>query len=163
LLRFHGELRTTTGLFSVYSEQSPYFVVRPGNPGEYRDVDGIADLADNFDQVALVVDWLDACRITISPRCSISMRMMRRSNAAAAKQRSAKAAPNSNPTGSRASMRLRPPRRAGEVTPTAEGVVLDYLSNEGKPVRIVFGFTHDGKIRQTSCAPARASFAAAGG
>jgi len=25
-------------------------------------MDGIADLADDFDQIALVVDWLDACR-----------------------------------------------------------------------------------------------------
>ena len=25
-------------------------------------MDGIANLADGFDQVALVVDWLDACR-----------------------------------------------------------------------------------------------------
>ena len=32
-------------------------------PGtKYCDVDGMADLADDFDQIALVVDWLDACR-----------------------------------------------------------------------------------------------------
>ena len=41
-----------------------------------------------------------------------------------------------------------------EITPTAEGVVLDYLSHEGKPVRIAFTFSPDGKIQQTACAPA---------
>ena len=41
-----------------------------------------------------------------------------------------------------------------EITPTADGVVLDYLSHEGKPVRIAFTFAPDGKIRQTACAPA---------
>ena len=28
-----------------------------------------------------------------------------------------------------------------EITPTADGVVLDYLGHEGKPVRIAFTFT----------------------
>jgi hypothetical protein len=32
--------------------------------------------------------------------------------------------------------------------------VLDYLSYEGKPVRIAFTFTPDGRIWQTACAPA---------
>jgi hypothetical protein len=41
-----------------------------------------------------------------------------------------------------------------EITPTADSVVLDSLSYEGKPVRIAFAFTPDGKIRQSACAPA---------
>ena len=41
-----------------------------------------------------------------------------------------------------------------EVTPTGEGVVLDYLSHEGKPVRILFTFSRDAKIQRTACAPA---------
>jgi hypothetical protein len=44
-----------------------------------------------------------------------------------------------------------------EITPTAEGVVLDYLSHEGKPVRIAFRFTTDGKILRSDCQPAPAS------
>ncbi|WP_442894716.1 nuclear transport factor 2 family protein [Bradyrhizobium sp. AZCC 1610] len=40
-----------------------------------------------------------------------------------------------------------------EITPTAEGVVLDYLSNEGEPVRIAFIFSRDGKIQRAACAP----------
>jgi hypothetical protein len=41
-----------------------------------------------------------------------------------------------------------------EITPTADSVVLDSLSYEGKPVRIAFTFTPDGRIRQTACTPA---------
>lgn len=41
-----------------------------------------------------------------------------------------------------------------EITPTAKGIELDYLSHEGKPIHIVFTFSAEGKIRQTSCAPA---------
>lgn len=40
-----------------------------------------------------------------------------------------------------------------EITPTIEGVELDYLSHDGTPVRIAFTFSADGKIRQTRCAP----------
>ena len=131
---------------------------------KYRDVDGIADLADNFDQVALVVDWLDACR-----NHDLSALLDLYANDATlecgcgeAKVREGRAELESywQPR-----LDALAPTAFGleEVTPTAEGVVLDYLSNEGKPVRIVFGFTHDGKIRQTSCAPARACLAAAGG
>jgi hypothetical protein len=32
--------------------------------------------------------------------------------------------------------------------------VLDYLSHEGKPVRILFTFSRDAKIQRTACAPA---------
>jgi hypothetical protein len=40
--------------------------------------------------------------------------------------------------------------------------VLDYLSHEGKPVRIAFSFTPDARIKGTSCAPAGQTQAAAG-
>jgi hypothetical protein len=51
-----------------------------------------------------------------------------------------------------------------EITPTAEGVVLDYLSHEGKPVRIMFTFSRDARIQRTACAPAgQASCQAAAG
>jgi len=41
-----------------------------------------------------------------------------------------------------------------EITPTSEGVVLDYLSHEGEPIRIAFTFSRDAKILRTACAPA---------
>ena len=40
-----------------------------------------------------------------------------------------------------------------EIQPTPDGVQLDYMSHEGLPVRMIFGFTADGKILQTHCAP----------
>ena len=131
---------------------------------KYIDVDGIADLADDFDQIALVVDWLDACRnrdlaalldlYADDAKLECECGEVRVSEGRAELE-----------TYWRPRLNGLVPTAFGleEVTPTAEGVVLEYLSNEGKPVRIVFGFTRDGKIRQTSCAPARASFAAAGG
>ena len=117
-------------------------------------MDGIADLADDFDSVALVVDWLDACRnrdlaalldlyaddATLECQCGGS------------KVSEGRAALESywRP-------RLDPlaPTAFGleEITPTAEGVVLDYLDNEGEPVRIAFAFTADGKIRRNDCQP----------
>jgi hypothetical protein len=40
-----------------------------------------------------------------------------------------------------------------DITPTADGVVLDYLDHEGEPLRIVFTFSRDAKILRTACAP----------
>jgi len=40
-----------------------------------------------------------------------------------------------------------------EITPTTEGVVLDYLSHESKPVRILFTFSRDARIQRTACLP----------
>jgi hypothetical protein len=40
-----------------------------------------------------------------------------------------------------------------EITPEIDGVVLDYRSYDGKPVRIHFGFDQLGKIVQTRCGP----------
>ena len=76
-------------------------------------------------------------------------------NASAARSGSAKAAPNSNSYW-RPRLNGLVPTAFGleEITPTAEGVVLDYLSHEGKPVRILFTFSRDAKIQRTACAPA---------
>ena len=40
-----------------------------------------------------------------------------------------------------------------EISPTAAGVVLDYLSHEGAPVRIAFTFSRDARIQRTACLP----------
>ena len=115
----------------------------------------MADLADDFDQVALVVDWLDACRnrdlaalldlyaddATFECGCGeVGLREGRAELEAYWRPRLDALAPTAF--------------GLEEITPTADGVVLDYLSYEGKPVRIAFTFTPDGKIRQTACAPA---------
>jgi hypothetical protein len=40
-----------------------------------------------------------------------------------------------------------------EIAPTTEGVVLDYLSHEGEPVRMAFAFSRDAKIQRAACLP----------
>jgi hypothetical protein len=39
------------------------------------------------------------------------------------------------------------------MTPTSDGVQVDYQSFEGKPVRMHFGFTPSGKIAHANCSP----------
>jgi hypothetical protein len=41
----------------------------------------------------------------------------------------------------------------GDMTPTGDGVQVDYQNCEGKPVRIHFRFTLSGKIAHTNCRP----------
>ena len=109
----------------------------------------------HFDKMALVVDWLDACRnqdlagvldcfaedasldcaceaMSISGRAGLSAYWQPRLNGFA-------------------------PKAFGieEITPHADGVLLDYLNSEGKPVRIVFDFDADGRIAHMRCEPAR--------
>jgi hypothetical protein len=119
------------------------------------DVDGLVELADDFDQMALVVDWLDACRnrnlttlldlyaddATLECRCG------------AVKVSKGRAALE---TYWRPRLEVFAPTafKLEEITPTTEGVVLDYLSHEGKLVRIAFTFSHDAKIQRTVCGPA---------
>ncbi|MCA6125820.1 nuclear transport factor 2 family protein [Bradyrhizobium sp. WSM 1704] len=40
-----------------------------------------------------------------------------------------------------------------EISPGSDGVVLDYLSFEGRPVRITFAFDAQGRISHMRCAP----------
>ena len=118
-------------------------------------MDGIADLADDFDQIALVVDWLDACRkrdlaalldlyaddATLECQCG------------GGKVSEGRAELESY---WRPRLDALAPTAFGleEITPTSEGVVLDYLSHEGEPVRIAFTFSRDARILHTACAPA---------
>jgi len=118
-------------------------------------VDGIADLADDFDQIALVVDWLDACRkrdlaalldlyaddATLECQCGGGKVSEGRAELESYwRPRLGALAPNAF--------------GLEEITPTTEGVVLDYLSHEGEPVRTAFTFSRDAKIQRTACAPA---------
>jgi len=115
---------------------------------------GRSGLSKDFDQIAIVVDWLDACRARdlealldlysqdASLECACNDRKIFQGRADLASY-------------------WRP--RLGDFSPTAfgldeialadEGVVLDCISFEGKPVRIFFTFDDDGKILRTLCEP----------
>src|SRR5689334_21698821 len=113
----------------------------------------MSNMSEDFDAVAVVVDWLDACRrrdlaalldlygseggldcacdgIAIHGRSALEAYWRPRLDAFV-------------------------PTAFGleEIAPTADGVVLDYSNFEGKPVRIVFNFAPGGKIGKTRCGP----------
>jgi ketosteroid isomerase-like protein len=120
----------------------------------FGDVDGLADLADDFDQIALVVDWLDACRnrdlAALLDLYADDARLECQCGEVKVSEGRAELESYWRPRfGALA------PTAFGleEITPTAEGVVLDYLSHEGKLVRIAFTFSRDAKILRTACAP----------
>ena len=109
----------------------------------------------DFDPIALVVDWLDACRsrdlaglldlyagdATLECRCGgLSVNEGRAELEAYWRPRLDTVAPTAF--------------GLEEITPTADGVLLDYLDRLGGPVRIAFSFTADGKIRRSDCLPA---------
>ena len=118
----------------------------------------MSNMPDDFDPVAVVVDWLDACR--------------RRDLAALLDLYGGEAGLECACDGidihGRSALEAywRPrldafvPTAFGleEIAPTPDGVVLDYSSFDGKPVRIVFNFSPGGKIRQTSCGPSDRPF-----
>ena len=116
---------------------------------------GMADLADNFDQIALVVDWLDACR-----KRDLTTLLDLYADDAALECRCGEAKVSKGRAELESYWRPRldalAPTAFGleEITPTSEGVVLDYLSHEGEPVRIAFIFSRDARILRTACAPA---------
>jgi ketosteroid isomerase-like protein len=117
-------------------------------------VDGIADLADDFDQVAVVVDWLDACRnrdlTALLDLYADNAKLECQCGEVEVSQGRAELESYWRPR-----LTTLAPSAFGleDITPAAGSVVLDYLSHEGKPVRIAFAFTRDGKIQRTSCAP----------
>jgi hypothetical protein len=108
---------------------------------------------NNFDQIAVVVDWLDACRRgdldallnLYAPEASLECQC----DGATVSEGRARLASYWGPRlGGFA------PNAFGleEIQPTPDGVQLDYMSHEGLPVRMVFSFTGDGKILRTHCA-----------
>ena len=123
----------------------------------------MADLADDFDQVAVVVDWLDACR-----NRDLAALLELYSEDATFECGCGEVKLHEGRTELESYWRSRldalAPTAFGleEIMPTAESVALDYLSYEGKPVRIAFTFTSDGKIRHTACAPASPAMEVAG-
>ena len=121
-------------------------------------MDGTVELADDFDQIALVVDWLDACRnrdlATLLDLYADDARFECQCGGVKVSEGRVELESYWRPR-----LDALAPNAFGleEITPTAEGVVLDYLNHEGESVRIVFSFTADGKIRRSDCRPAPAS------
>jgi ketosteroid isomerase-like protein len=117
-------------------------------------VDGIADLADDFDQIALVVDWLDACR-----NRDLAALLDLYADDATLECQCGGAKVSEGRAGLESYWRPRldvlAPNAFGlqEIAPTAKGVVLDYLSHDGEPVRMAFTFSRDAKIQRTACLP----------
>lgn len=111
-------------------------------------------LPKDVDQVAVVVDWLDACR-----RHELGPLLDLYASDASLECK----CHGGNTYAGRAGLETywRPQLEAfspdafglEEIGPASDGVVLDYLNFEGKPVRIVFTFDKDGKIAQTRCGP----------
>jgi hypothetical protein len=121
---------------------------------KYGDMDGIANFAGDFDAVALVVDWLDACR-----NCDLATLLDLYADNATLECRCGEAKISEGRAGLESYWKPRLDTLAAtafgleEITPTTDGVVLDYLSHEGKPVRVAFSFTRNGKIQATYCLP----------
>jgi hypothetical protein len=112
------------------------------------------NLPQNVDQIAVVVDWLDACRRhDLGPLLDLY----------AADASLECECDGGNSYAGRAALESywRPrleafsPNAFGleEIAPTSDGVVLDYLNSEGVSVRIFFTFDPAGKILQTRCGP----------
>ncbi len=112
-------------------------------------------VVDRFDKMAVVVDWLDACRnqdieglldcyaddagfecacesVALSGRARIATYWKTRLGGLG-------------------------PETFGleQILPHADGVQLDYLNFEGKPARVVFNFDASGKIAHMRCEPTR--------
>jgi hypothetical protein len=111
-------------------------------------------LPNDFDQIAVVVDWLDACRRRdldalrdlYAPEASLECRC----NGTTVNAGWAALASYWGPR-----LDGLAPNAFGleEIEPTPDGVQLDYVSHEGLLARMVFSFTDDGKILRTHCAP----------
>ncbi|WP_407158400.1 nuclear transport factor 2 family protein [Bradyrhizobium sp. STM 3557] len=112
-------------------------------------------MADHFDEMAIVVDWLDCCRsrnldalldffaenAALECRCECACNGItgRSELAGYWGPKLANVSPDAF--------------ALEEITPHDDGVVLDYLSFEGKPVQILFVFDAQGKISYMRCAP----------
>lgn len=116
---------------------------------------GVSHLPEDFDQIAIVVDWLDACR-----RRDLDALLDLYAADAVLECRcdgltvSEGLAPLASHWGPR--LDAMAPNAFGleEITPASNGVLLDYVSHDGKPVRMLFAFAGNGKISQSHCEPA---------
>jgi SnoaL-like protein len=110
------------------------------------------NLPNDFDQVAVVVDWLDACRTRnldalldlYAPGASLECRC----DGGAVCEGRAELAAYWRPR-----LEAFSPGAFGldEIVPAADGVMLDYQDSEGQPVRVFFAFNEEGKILRSHC------------
>jgi ketosteroid isomerase-like protein len=115
-------------------------------------------LLDDFDQIAIVVDWLDACRAR-------DLNALLELYAQDASLECTCDGPRIHQGRAELESYWRPrlddfsPTAFGldDITPASGGVVLDYISAEDRPVRIFFAFDENGKILQTRCERAAAT------
>ena len=111
-------------------------------------------MPQDFDQMAIVVDWLDACRRrdldSMLDLYAAEASLECQCDGATVNEGRARVASYWGPR-----LDGLAPNAFGleEIQPTPDGVQLDYWSHEGLPVRMVFSFTPDGKILRTCCAP----------
>ena len=110
-------------------------------------------MPDDFDNMGVVVDWLDACRnenLELLLDCFADD---------AGLDCGCEGIHVFGRAGLDAYWRPRlksfSPKAFGleEITPLPDGVMLDYFNHEGKPVRVVFGFDATGKIARMRCDP----------
>ncbi len=108
----------------------------------------------DVDQIAVVVDWLDACRrhelgTLLDLYASDAILECECDGGSICAGRAALE------TYWRPRLEAFSPDAFGleAIAPASDGVVLDYLNFQGKPVRIAFTFDAIGKILQTRCEP----------
>jgi hypothetical protein len=110
-------------------------------------------VTDDFDKMAAVVDWLDACRSrdlnalldfyadNASLDCACEGAGISGRSALAAYWRPKLSGASRDAFG------------LEEITPLGDGVALDYLGFDGKRIRIVFSFDAQGRISHMNCRP----------
>jgi hypothetical protein len=117
-------------------------------------IEDVAALSEDIDQIAIVVDWLDACRArdldALAEVYASDARLECECSGAIVCEGRAALRDYWAPR-----LDALAPTAFGleEITPTADGVTLDYRSFEGKPVRVFFAFATDGKIQRMRCGP----------
>jgi ketosteroid isomerase-like protein len=116
-------------------------------------MDGASDLPEDFDQIAIVVDWLDACR-------KRDLEALLDLYAPDARLECRCGGPPLHEGRAALEAYWRPllehldsaAYKLQEIAPITDGVALDCLDSDGKPVRVLFSFTADGKIARMRCA-----------
>ncbi len=108
----------------------------------------------NFDKIGVVVDWLDACRTR-----DLDALLDLYAQDASLECKCGGPKIHKGRDGLESYWQPRLDKRSpaaftvNEITPAAGGVVLDYFSFEGEPVRMFFIFNEAGKILQSRCTP----------
>jgi hypothetical protein len=127
---------------------------RGSRMGEVDRLQSMSNLPNDFDQVAVVIDWLDACR---TRNLDALLDLYAQDASLECKCEGLKVHEGRAELASYWQPRLdaSSPTAFGldGITPAADGVMLDYLSFEGRPVRIFFTFNEEGKILQSRCQP----------